>query len=157
MIRTSLGMFIASVTLVAQPLAAADFPLRNTVAADSQPAAFGGLTIKLPFGAHEAAKPEARLQLTTYRPNSAEPWRLRSFNSSGIALGVSKPGKPLFYVGGQEVGQAERKMGLSKGTSLVLVGGVLLAVVVVVAAANSAGLGDTCPEVGGSRDHCINP
>ena len=48
-------------------------------------------------------------------------------------------------------------MGGSGGQTALIVGGVLVAVVVLALAAGGAGLGDTCPTIEGSRDHCINP
>ncbi len=38
-----------------------------------------------------------------------------------------------------------------------IVGGVHVAVLVVLLTACVTGMGDTCPEVGGSREHCIDP
>ncbi len=54
------------------------------------------------------------------------------------------------------VGLTERKTNLNTGTMLLIVGDVLVAIVVVALAAGGAGMGHTCPDVGGSRDHCIN-
>jgi len=52
----------------------------------------------------------------------------------------------------------EHKSGLSTGSTLLIVGGVVVAVVAIaLAAGGGAGFGDTCPVIDGSRDHCINP
>ena len=49
------------------------------------------------------------------------------------------------------------KLGLDTWTARFMLGGVLIAVAVIVLAACVTGMGDTCPVVDGSRDHCINP
>ncbi len=156
MFAKRVGAFLSIAMIAAQPAAAQD--LGSIGASDiSRPAAFGGVTVRLPLGRQAAAKPEARLQLTTYRMDSSQPSRMRAFNPKGLELGFSKARKPLLFAGGHNVAQAEQKMGLNTGTTLLIVAGVVVVVLVVALASGGGGLGDTCPEIDGSRDHCIDP
>lgn len=77
---------------------------------------------------------------------------------AGLELGASLAGKPTFYLNGQDAAEAPRKLGLggSTGTTLLIVGGVLVALVLVGLASGGGGFPDTCGEVGGSDDHCID-
>ena len=154
MFAKHVGAFVMLAALLAQPAIAAE-PLGAFSGA--RPAAFGGFTMRLPLGRQGPARPEARLQLTTYRADASQSGRVRSPDPKGLELGVSKAGKPLLFAGGQDVARARQKLGLDTGTTILIVGGVLAAVVVVALAAGGAGMGDTCPEYEGSRDHCINP
>ncbi len=137
MFSRCVGVFVGMALVAGQPAAAQDMDSTGSLR-NARPAAFGGLTVRLPLGRQSTAKPEARLQLTTYQMDTSQPWRTRTFNRKGLELGVSKEGKPMLLAGGQNVAQAEQKMGLSTGTTLLIVGGVLLVVVLVAAAAASA-------------------
>ncbi len=152
-----MSAFLGIAVIMAQPAVAASDMGIPGASGFSRPAAFGGVTVRLPLGRQAAPKPEARLQLTTYRADTTQPWRVRTLDPSGLQLGVSKAGKPLVFAGGQKTAEIKQKMELNTGTTLLIVGGILAAIVVVALAAGGAGMGDTCPEVGGSRDHCINP
>jgi len=142
--------------MTTQPAAAAA-QLRSE-AASSRPAAFGGVVLRLRLGGREPAKPEARLQLTSHRADWAQPGHLRPLDPNGFELGLGKSGKALLFADGQSVTALEHKSGLSTGSTLLIVGGVVVAVVAIaLAAGGGAGFGDTCPVIDGSRDHCINP
>lgn len=156
MVRVGVGALVA-LSLIAAPATAAN-ETWNGNAADPRPSAFAGVSVRLPLGQKSAAKPQARLQLTTYSVDSSKPWRTREFSPTGFELGLSRTGKPMLFAGGQNTAEVQRKMGLDRTTTILIVAGVAVAVVVLIAAAGSnSGLGDTCPEYEGSRDHCINP
>lgn len=146
----------AAMTLLAQPCVAADFTQDSQVRLGT-PAAFAGVKLNWNFGQRESARPTARLQLTTAQrlrnPVSGEITTLRP---SGFEFGASKAGKPTLYFGGHDQAEFQRKLGLSGGTTALIVGGVLVGVIIIALAAGS-GPGDTCPTYEGSRDHCINP
>ena len=139
------GALLAVTVAFAQPAAAAgDFP--QTGFSDQRPAAFGGFTVRVPLGQAATAKPEARLQLTTYKMGSGKASPLRSFNRNGLELGMSKTGKPMLFSGGQNTAAVQQKMGLSTTTTLVIVGGIVLVVVILAAVA------DATPTAGPDED-----
>jgi hypothetical protein len=151
MLRKYAGAAIALSVIAAQPAAATDF--RSAAAPDYPSAAFGGVTVRLPFGQKAAANPEARLQLTTYRTDRSRPGALRTFSSKGLEIGMSKAGKPLLFAGGHNTAEVEQKMGLNTTTTVLIVGGVLLLVAVVVAASKASVFPD-CGPYEGNDDHC---
>jgi hypothetical protein len=138
MLSKFMGAAIAVSVIAAQPAAANDF--HSAAAADYRPAAFGGVTVRLPLGKKTAAKPEARLNLTSYRTDPSQPGAVRKFSAKGLELGMSKAGKPLLFAGGQNTAEVKQKMGLDTTTTVLIVGGVILLVAVVVVAASSASL-----------------
>ncbi len=135
MLSKYVGAAIAVCVIAAQPAAAAN-DFRSAAASDHRPAAFGGVTVRVPFGKKAAAKPEARLQLTTYRMNPSQPAAVRKFSSNGLEFGMSKAGKPLLFAGGQNAAEVKQKMGLSTTTTVLIVGGVVLLAIVILAAQN---------------------
>jgi hypothetical protein len=148
---------VAAAMLVAQPCAAAH-DYRETGAADRRMTAFAGVGVRLPLGT--AAKASARLRFTTgYRLRDTSSGAERTSLGEGFEIGFGRKGKPIYFVGGQDAAGLQTKLGMKggPGTTLLVVGGVLVAVVIVGLAAGGAGFGDTCPTVGGDRSHCINP
>ena len=120
--------------LVAQPcIAAPDFG--DPRYADRQIGAFAGAQLKLALGGKERAVPTARLQLgMTQRyqgPGATAP--SRSFDVSALELGLATTGKPMLLVGGQDTSALKRRLGVngSTNTTLLIAGGVALAVVAV--------------------------
>jgi hypothetical protein len=148
------GAAIAVSVIAAQPAVAND--LRSAAASDYRPAAFGGVTVRLPFGQKAAAKPDARLQLTTYRMDPSQPAAVRKFSSKGLEFGMSKAGKPLLFAGGQNTAKVKQKLGLNTTTTALIVGGVILLVAVVVVAASRASLFPDCEPYEGNDDHCTD-
>lgn len=150
---------IAAALLLTQPCAAAD-DFREFSATNRQMTAFAGVNVRLPLGGTAEAKPSARLQFTTghslYDSGSGAE---RTYRGRGLEIGAGKTGLPTFFVGGQNAAELQKKLGLKGGssTTLLIVGGALVAVIIVALAAGGAGIGDTCPTVGGDRSHCINP
>ncbi|MBA3678275.1 MAG: hypothetical protein H0W74_12880 [Sphingosinicella sp.] len=114
----------------------------------------------MPLSGATKVKPSARLQFTTgYDVLDTRTGSVQSFKARGLEIGTARNGKPTFFLNGQDSAGMQEKLQLngSTGSTLLIVGGVLLVLAVVAVAAGGAGLGDTCPEFGGSRDHCINP
>jgi len=155
MIRiSSVAAVLAAAALVAQPCAATPAPVGPAASA------FAGVRLRLPIGG-AAARPQVRLQLApAYAVRDARTGAVETVRAEGLEIGLGRGGRPDLYLNGQRGGDLKAKMGVkgSTGTTLLIVGGVLVVLVVVAAAAGAAaGFGDTCPTVGGSRDHCTNP
>jgi hypothetical protein len=152
--RIALGAaIIAAGFIAAQPCAAASgYSERSS-------SAFAGLNIRMPLG-EARARPVARLQFTAgYNLRDVRSGSTETFRAKGLEIGAARNGKPNFYLNGHSTADMQRRFGAngSTGSTLLIVGGVLLAVVVIAVAAGGAGMGDTCPVIDGSRDHCINP
>jgi hypothetical protein len=120
--------------------------------------AFAGLSVRLPLG--RTAKPSARLRFATgYSLRDGASGAMRTNLGNGLEIGAGKGGRPAYFIGGAKAAELQNRLGIKggTGTTLLVVGGVLVAVVIVALAAGGAGFGDTCPTVGGDRSHCINP
>ena len=150
--------FVAMGALAVQPCAAAYYTPRAS-GAETQTSAFVELNVRMPLGAAARAKPTARLQLTSaFNVRDARTGSMQTFKGHGLEIGAAKSGQPALYLNGRNTTDIKAELGMSGTTKTVLIlGGVLVALAVVVAAAASSGLGDTCPEFEGSRDHCIDP
>ncbi len=142
----------------AQPCAAAHYS-SGAPGAETRTSAFVGFNVRMALGAAAKTKPTARLQLTSaFNVRDARTGSTQTFKGHGLEIGAAKSGQPALYLNGRNTTDIKAKLGMSGTTKTVLIlGGVLVALVVVVAAAASSGLGDTCPEFEGSRDHCIDP
>jgi len=118
-----------------------------------------GFNVRMALGAAAKTKPTARLQLTSaFNVRDARTGSMQTFKGHGLEIGAAKSGQPALYLNGRNTTDIKAKLRMSGTTKAVLIlGGVLVALAVVVAAAASSGLGDTCPEFEGSRDHCIDP
>lgn len=153
----SAGAVVAAGLLMAQPAAA------HTAYApqfERNASAYAGLSFRLPLGAEAQRKPLVRLQVRLDAPQRRTALEeLPELRPRGLELGLLETGKPALFVNGRSTSGAQRQLGLggSGGQTALIVGGVLLAVVVIAVAAGGGGMGDTCPTVGGSRDHCIDP
>lgn len=147
----------AAVACVSQPCAA---ETGNTALFVQQPSAFVGLKLHLPLGTAARPKPSMRLQIKTdFRAREPANPSALAYRPTGFEIGVAKTGQPTLFFNGESAMHARNRLGIagSGGTTALIVGGVLLAVVVVAVAAGGGGIGDTCPTIDGSRDHCINP
>ena len=135
----TLGLAAAAL-LVAQPCLAAE-DLGDAGPMQRKSAAFGGFTIRVPIGKAGAARPSARLQLTT----SHSVWDgrygspVRTVRPPGLELGIGEAGRPSLHIGGRSAAEVERKLqlGASTGTTLLIVGGVAVAAIVLIAVASS--------------------
>jgi hypothetical protein len=147
----------AMLALVAQPCLAAE-NYREAPVRMGAPGGFAGVRLHWSVGEGVRAKPTARLQMTTtQRLHNPVTGEISTTRASGFELGLARAGKPALYFGGHDQAEVNRKLGLSGGTTALIIGGVVIGLVVIALAAGGAGPGDTCPEVNGSRDHCINP
>ncbi len=156
--KSAASAMIATAALGAQPCIAATQD-RDFSAMHSATLVFVGLNVRMPLGAAATAKPAARLQLTTaFNVRDARTGTMQTFKGDGLELGASKRGQPTLYLNGQSTAAMKTRLKMSGTTKAVLiVGGVLVLLGAVLFAAANSGLGDTCPEFEGSRDHCVNP
>lgn len=127
---------LAVLLLAAQPCAAAE-DLRDTGSAHRRTAPFAGIGLSLPLSGPARARPSARLQFSAARP--AGGGVARPGSAAGLELGLGKAGKPAFYIGGRPAGDLGRRLNLggSKGTVLIVVGGVVLLVLIAAAVAGA--------------------
>ncbi|HEV2078670.1 MAG TPA: hypothetical protein VGR19_02070 [Allosphingosinicella sp.] len=142
--------------LSAQPCVAAqglrDFGAGQLDAGERRTAGFAGMNVRVPLGHRAGAKPAARLQLGvthSYRnPHFATP--AQSVRLASFELGASRSGKPTLFMGGQEIGEVQKKLGVggSTGTALLIAGGVGLVALVVLLAAKSDLEDDSCDRSG---------
>ena len=156
---TNKGFYAAATAifmLSAQPCVAAqglrDLGAREIGSGERRTGTFAGMNVRMALGGRAAARPTARLQLgmthSYGNPHSGMPTqttRLASFE-----LGASRAGKPALFMGGQEVGEVQKKLGIggSTGTALLVVGGVAVVALVLLAAARSEFEDDSCDDPG---------
>ena len=118
----------AAASMLSQPVLAAE-AFRDTGALETRKGAFAGLNLKVPLGTREAAKPSARLQLTTsYNQRSAA--GMRSYRPAGLELGLTGKGQPEMFVGGVRLAETERRLGLTGSNDWILPVALLGAVIV---------------------------
>lgn len=118
----------AAMSMLSQPVLAAE-AFRDTGAQEQRSGAFAGLSFNVPLGSREAAKPSARLQLTTthqYRSASS----FRSVRAEGIEIGLTGKGDADLYVGGARLADTDKKLGLTGLDDWILPVALLGAVVV---------------------------
>lgn len=127
---------LAVLLLAAQPCAAAD-DFRGTNAAQPRTAPFVGIGLSLSLSGSARARPSARLQFTAARPAGGN--FARAGAAPGIELGLAKTGKPAFYIGGRPTADLGRRLNLggSKGTILIVVGGIVVLVLIAAAVADA--------------------
>lgn len=159
-VMSKIGMAAAALAaglLVAQPCAAQGV---NGMQFERPPSAFAGIGLRWSFDSATEPRPSVRLQFTADPGSRAGTVPSADFRPRGLEIGVRDTGKPALFVNGRSAAAARNQLGLgggSGGQTALIVGGVLIAVVVIALAAGGAGPGDTCPTIGGSRDHCVNP
>ena len=137
MIRIGSAAAIAAMgILAAQPCAAAE-DVRDSGMRERHASAFGGFSLRVPFGGAQAGKPSARLQLaaaSTVRDTRSGSTSTR--RADGLEIVAGEGGKPALHMAGQSTAQMKTKLGLGKSTTTIVVaGGVLLLLLVVLAAA----------------------
>jgi len=152
---TQATVLLAAGMLIAHPCVASD--LRDSQATMRQSSAFAGLNVRLPLGQAQTAKPTARLQLAashTFRDERTG--ATQTFRSQGLEIGGTKSGRPTLYLNGQSTADVEKKLGIGgTGTTLLVVGGIVLAIVVVVALSDFS-IFPECEAYEGNDDHCID-
>lgn len=130
----------AAILLCAQPCLAAD-DFRSLGATERRSGAFAGMTVRMPLD-RQRAKPTARLQLTTVHQSYDRSSGLsgRTIMPAGLELGLGRSAKPTLFVGGRSTADIEEKLHVkgSSGTTILIVGGVLLLAVVVLASVADA-------------------
>lgn len=146
------AVVLAAGLLAAQPCAAQGV---NATQFERPVSAFAGISLRWTFDSAAEPKPSVRLQFSADPGSSAG----TDFRPRGLEIGLRDTGKPALFVNGRSAAVAQSELGLggSGGQTALIVGGVLIAVVLIALAAGGAGPGDTCPTIGGSRDHCVNP
>jgi hypothetical protein len=114
--------FLAAAVLTAQPcLAAEDF--REAASGPRRGSAFAGASLRIPLGAARPAAPAARLQLgLRHDAGGGRP--------AAFELGLTGLGKPAFYVGGREVAETRRRLGIGRDTGWLVPALIIGAVVV---------------------------
>lgn len=125
---------LAAAMLVAQPCLAAE-DLRDAGSGQRTSSAFAGASLRIPLGSARPAAPAARLQLgLRHDVRDSRGGSLgRDSRSALFELGATRLGKPAFYVGGCEVTEAKRRLGVSgnKGwlVPALIIGAVVVGVV----------------------------
>lgn len=152
---TRIAVIVVAAALVAQPCAASDF--REAQGLQGQSSVFAGLSLRLPLGQAQKARPTARLQLTTFHTLRDErTGATRRFRPRGLEIGGTKEGKAALTLNGQSAADIQNWHNHGgTGTTLPIAGGVVLLLAVVVAPAAAPGPGE-CPVIDGNRDHCID-
>jgi hypothetical protein len=86
----------------------------------------------MPLDEGRSRRPTARLQLTTMTSSRDSAGAVTSRFARGVELGADRQGRAALSIGGQDVRQAEERLGIggSTGTTLLIVGGVVLVVAV---------------------------
>lgn len=145
MIKYAAGIAAAAM-LAAQPAAAAD-DFRERRGAETRTGAFAGFSLRVPMGEGRTERPRARLQLTTTASVREAGGATTTRYAPGIELGSSRRHGVALSIGGTDVRQVDQRLGLSgsRTTTILIVGGVVLAVLVlraVVRAQPTPGPGD---------------
>ena len=150
----------AALCMIASPCVAAEFPDFQEAGARRSGVA-GGVYVRLPLGRSAAASsaPQVGLRVSgiqDYRDARSGTAMVREVDAVDFRLAGSA--RPTLLIAGQPVERlARERLNLSTGATIAVAGGGLLLLVVIAAAAGGGGFGDTCPTVGGNRDHCIDP
>ncbi|HEY0013575.1 MAG TPA: hypothetical protein VGB79_12085 [Allosphingosinicella sp.] len=126
----------AAAMLAAQPCAAAD-DFRERRAPETRSGGFAGISLRMPLDEGRSRRPTARLQLTTMMSSRDPAGAVTTRFAPGVQLGADRQGRAALSIGGQDVRQAEERLGIggSTGTTLLVVGGVVLVVFVLASVA----------------------
>jgi hypothetical protein len=151
----------ASATMLAIcPAHAEPIPQFQEIAAQRTGAAVGAY-LRLPFQrtAGRPARLQAGLRLSAIRhPSDSRGIPTEIRDTDVVDLRLAGLLQPTFLVAGRPLGDERNgRLNLGTGETIAIAGGGLLVLLVVAVSAGGGGLGDTCPTIGGSRDHCINP
>lgn len=126
--------------LAAQPCAAGSDAAGLT---ERRTSAFAGVNVRMPLGGAKAARPSARLQLTSsYIVRDARSGSVATFKPQGLEIGAARNGAPAFYMNGRSKAEMQKKFGLTGSTSntVWIILGVTLVAVAVLVLSNSAEL-----------------
>jgi hypothetical protein len=138
-LKRALAMTVAGL-LTAQPCAAASYAAGW---GERKISAFAGINVRMPLGQARAARPSARLQLTTgYSIRDVRTGSVRRLKAQGLEIGAGGDGAATFHMNGQSKAELQKKLGLSGSTSntVWIILGVTLVAVGVLVLSNSAEL-----------------
>ena len=129
---------VAAAVLAAQPCAAAD-DFRDMRAPERRSGAFAGLSINVPLDRGIRRRPTARLQLTTTSTVRRADGATITYRAPGDELGAGRRGRPTYSIAGQNPAEMRERLGVggSTGTTLLIVGGVVLVVLVLATVASA--------------------
>lgn len=146
--RSTFGSTFAFLAILGtQPCFAAQ-DVRPLRPGEQRSAGFAGAQIRMPLGGKSAAKPTARLQLGM--THSSRPMDFaapaRTYRVSALELGASHGGKPNLYVGGQRASDVQKRLGArgDSGTTLLIVGGVVVGLAILALIASAADDDEQC-------------
>lgn len=150
---TQVAASLAAGMLISQPCAASNPEDGQSMLRQS--GAFAGLNVRLPLGQTQKSKPTARLQFTTSQTlRNERTGAIHTFKAQGLEIGSTKSGKLNLYLNGRSTVEAQNKINVGgAGTTLLIVGGVLL-VGVLVAAASASATSDLLNPCSGDSDLC---
>lgn len=151
---------VAGLVAAVSPCAAADLSRLP----DTEPARIGAsvsayLAIPLHFGPSQRSRPHLGMRLSFLRVQQDQSFGLTRVGGSDVLdLQLARRAPPTLLVAGRPVAGGEQRLHAlgTAGTIAVAAGGAAV-LLLVAAVAAGGGFPDTCPTVGGSRDHCINP
>lgn len=146
--RFGVSYAIASAAmLIAQPCAAAP-DLSDSRSAERQTGAFAGALLKLDLGSKARSVPTARLQLGMTQRYQSFGARVpsRSSTVSAFELGLAASGRPMLLLGGRDTAALKRRLGVngSTETTLLIAGGVALALVAVLLITSNGSNAEPC-------------
>jgi hypothetical protein len=135
--RYAAAIAVAAV-LAAQPCAAAD-DYRDRRAPETRSGGFAGISLRMPLDEGRSRRPTARLQLTTTTSSRDAAGAVSTRFAPGVQLGADRSGRAALSIGGQPLRRTEERLRLggSTGTTLAIVGGVVLVVAVLAAVASA--------------------
>ena len=134
--RTSAALAAAAMLLAQPCLAASAFDRGG--AGERRSGAFVGLSARLPLGTARPARPSLRLRLAgADAPRSAIGADAPGRGAPGLEIGLGRSGSPVYFIGGQELRQAESARQAKSSTTWLIVGGVAVLVLVLAAVASA--------------------
>ena len=152
--------FIVALAVAAAPSVASAMEVSGEIG-HHQSGASAMAYLRLPFGGtrDQPRGPQLGVRvaaLQSYRDARAPTGPV--YQADALDLRLTAHARPTLLVAGQRLSTSPRRLNaLGTAGTIALVGGGVLLLVLVAAAVGGAGFGNTCPTVGGSRDHCINP
>lgn len=151
---------VAGFVAAASPCAAADLSRLP----DTEPARIGAsvsayLTIPLTVSRNERSRPHLGMRMSFVRMQQDQSLGLtRVAGSDVLDLQLARRAPPTLLLAGRPVAGGDRRLhALGTAGTIGVVTGAAAAVLLVGVLAWGGGFPDTCPTVGGQRDHCINP
>ena len=107
--------------------------------AEQGPSAFAGVNLTIPLGSRDRSRPSLRLQLAARDTAQEGSIPSMNFQARGLEVGFGDTGKPALFVNGRSAAEVHDRLGVggSSGQTVLIEGGILLAVVVLAVAAGS--------------------